>query len=216
MRPRNDARRKGTMPGGKERCYKRNGARTKGTEMERCHEPKRGWGTERCSGTKSRPVVTKYPTHIFKVSPWFPIAMCGPIFLHVVWYSAYLLRDSIPALIEGFLDYEFMFWTVPLIIAVCLVVFRVPVRSIARDTGAVAVGFVVGDVIAFVLMLPTDTDLSSACHFSFGALFMAVCISAAAVMFSLARTFRRLKAKKETEKGALEADQHQEPNLAAC
>ena len=58
-------------------------------------------------------------------------------------------------------------------------------------------GFVVGDVIAFVLMhafvlmLPTDSDLDFVHHFSFGALFMAVCIPAAAVMFSLAVAFKR-------------------------
>lgn len=149
-----------------------------------------------------RLAVIKYLAHIFKESPWLPIAMCGPIVLHVAWYSAYLLKDTIPVLLDVFLDYWLMLFTTPVIIAVCLVVFRVPVRSIVRDTGAVAVGFVVGDVIAFVLMLPTDTDLNSTYHFSFGAYFLAVCIPAAAVMFSLAVAFKRLKAgdKKGDEK----------------
>ena len=58
-------------------------------------------------------------------------------------------------------------------------------------------GFVVGDVIAFVLMLPTNYryDISFAIHLSFGGLFIAVCIPAAAVMFSLAVAFKRWQAK---------------------
>lgn len=139
----------------------------------------------------NRSGVTKYLANLFKVSRWGPIAVCGPIVVHVYWYSAYLLRDTIPALLEVFFDYELAFFVTPVMIAVCLMVFRVPVRSIARDTGAVAVGFVVGDVIAFLLMIPTNTDIGSALHFSFGAVFMAVCIPAAAVMFSLAVAFKR-------------------------
>lgn len=148
-----------------------------------------------------RSVVTNYLAYTFNESPWAPIAMCGPILVHVYWYSAYLRRDTIPALfelIDVLFPYGLLFLTTPVMIAIGLVVFRVPVRSIAKDTGAVAVGFVVGDVIAFVLMLPTDTDLNSTYHFSFGVYFMAVCIPAAAVMFSLAVAFKRSKSGPQT------------------
>ena len=153
-------------------------------------------------------VTVRYMEHIvtfvaytfrksFWESPWGAIAMSGPTVVHVCWYSAYLLKNASPILIEVFNHYCIMIFITPAIIAVCLVVFRVPVRSIARDTGAVAMGFVVGDVIAFalmrafVLMLPADSDINFAIHVSFGAIFMAVCVPAAVVMFSLAVAFKR-------------------------
>lgn len=146
-----------------------------------------------------RSVVTKYLAYIFNESPWGAIAMCGPIVMQIYWEVAYLRRDTTPVLLElidVLFSYGLLFLTTPVIIAVCLVVFRVPVRSIAKDTGAVAVGFAVGDVLAFVLLPSTDGSFDSAYHFSFGAYFMAVCVPAAAVMFSLAVAFKRLKAEK--------------------
>lgn len=143
----------------------------------------------------TRSVTIKYLEQIFK-SHWLLIAMCGPIIVHVYWYSAYLLRGSFPCLLDVFFAYELDFLTTPVMIAICLAVFHVPVKSIAKDTAAVAVGFVVGDLIAFLLTLPTDSDISFALHLSFGTLFMAVCVPSAAMMFLLVVAFKRLKAKK--------------------
>lgn len=127
----------------------------------------------------------------FRESPFALIALLTQVVMHIIWAWSASVMETNPVVIGLFLDYNADFVLLPLVIAVGIVLRRITVNGIVKDTWSVLIGAVVGELLGCAAAQPFGSTLDFTMHCAFAAIHSGVCVPIVVTMICLKKWTQR-------------------------